>query len=154
MKFDGNRMNSKIVVSMLFCVVSVLVFSSAGASAQTVKLPVKRTSTVRGDSYAYKLTDQDFANTPSWNSDEGEPPLSVSQAIKAARENLPRFVHVSESWKVRMVTLQSMGEEKWYYRIHFFCHGITCREIEDRSFTAIVKMNGMIVEPKKVTIEN
>ena len=147
-------MSFKMLTWFFFSVACVMCLLSTNAFSQETKSTVRRTTTFRGDSYAYKLTDQDFANTPSWKQDEGEPPLSVSRAVKVARENLPRFVKSAETWKMRMVTLQSMGEEKWYYRIHFFCSGAVCREIEDRSFTAIVKMDGTIVEPKKVTIEN
>ena len=146
-------MNFKMLLSLLFFVTCTVCFSSVDTLGQETKPTVRRTTTFRGESWAYKLTDQDFANTPSWNQDEGEPPLSVSRAVKVARENLPRFVKNAESWKIRIVTLQSMGEEKWYYRIHFFCSGAVCREIEDRSFAAIVKMDGTIVEPKKVTVE-
>ena len=145
-------MNLKTLLSSFFFAVCVLSLSIL-TSAQTTGTTVRRTSTVRGESYAYKLTDQDFANTPSWNQEQSEPPLSVSQAVRIARENLPRFVRSAETWKMRMVSLQSMGEDKWYYRIHFFCTGAACREIEDRSFIAIVKMDGTLIEPKKVTIE-
>lgn len=107
-----------------------------------------------GSGYSYRLTDRDFADTPSWNQDEGEPPLSISRAVKIARESLPRFVKNAESWKMRMVMLQSIGgAEKWYYRIHFLCFGAACREVEERSFMSIVKMDGTVVVPKKVTIE-
>jgi hypothetical protein len=114
-----------------------------------------RSSVSRG-SYTYKFNKQDFENTPLWNQEEGEPPLSVSRAIKIARENLPRFVKSAETWKIRVVTLQSIGENenKWFYRIDFFCTGAVCQEVEDRIFTAIVKMDGTILEPKRVTIEN
>jgi len=146
-------MKFKTLISPLFFVASAFYFLSVDTYSQDTKPAVRRTATFHGGSWAYKLTDRDFADTPSWNQDEGEPPLSVSRAVKVARENLPRFVKNAESWKMRMVTLQSMGEEKWYYRIHFFCSGAACREIEDRVFTAIVKFDGTIVEPKKVTIE-
>ena len=147
-------MNSRKLFSSFFFAVCAVWFLSANAFAQETKTTVRRTATYSGGSYAYKLTDRDFTNSPSWNQDGGEPPLSISQAIKAARENLPRFVRNAEAWKMRIVTMQSFGEDKWYYRIHFFCSGVVCRDIEDRNFTAIVKMDGTIVEPKKVTIEN
>jgi hypothetical protein len=147
-------MNLKMLFSSFILAACAVWFLPANAFAQETKTIVRRSTSFRGDSYAYKLTDQDFVNTPSWNQDEGEPPLSVSRAIKIARENLPRFVKNAETWKMRIATLQSMGEDKWYYRIHFFCSGVVCREVEDRTFTAIVKMDGTIVEPKKVTIEN
>ena len=147
-------MNLKTLLSSFFFAFCIVCFLSMDTLAQDTKSTVQRSSTYVSKSYAYKLTDQDFVNTPSWNQEEGEPPISVSRAIKIARENLPRFVKSAETWKMQMVTLQSMGEGKWYYRIFFFCSGAVCREIEDRSFTAIVKMDGTLVEPKKVSIEN
>jgi len=143
------------LLSSLILSFFVMCFSTSATSAQETAKPIPtRRATIRGESFAYKLSDRDFANTPSWNQEEGEPPISISRAVKIARENLPRFVKNADVWKIRQVTLQSMSEDKWYYRINFFCSGIQCREIEERSFMAIVKMDGTIVEPKKVTIED
>ena len=148
-------MNLKILLLSFFFVACIVCLSSNSIYAQDTKPTRPPRATITGESYAYKLTDQDFANTPSWNPEEGEPPLSVSRAVKVARETLPRFVKSAETWKMQQVILQSMGDDKWYYRIRFICLvGVACREIEDRSFTAIVKMDGAIVEPKKVTIGN
>ena len=146
-------MKSKTILSSFIIAVSAVCFFSVNSFGQEIKTPVRRSVTFTDSNYAYKLTDLDFQNTPSWNQEDGEPPLSVSRAVKAARENLPRFVQSAEAWKIRMVTMQSIGDDKWYYRIYFSCLGTACREIENRSFTAIVKMDGTIVEPKKVTIE-
>lgn len=149
-------MRLKIILSSFFLTACGLVFLPAAGFAQEAKATVvRRTSGYSGDGYAYKMTDLDFTDTPSWNGDEGgEPPLSLARAVKIARENLPRFVKSHESWKMRMAMLQTMGEEKWYYRINFFCTGAACRDLETRTFMAIVKMDGTLVEPKKVTIEN
>jgi hypothetical protein len=146
-------MNFKTILLSAIFVACSICFLPIDTFSQETKPPIQRRTTHLSYSYAYKLTNQDFANTPSWNPSEDEPPLSVNNALKIARENLPRFVKNAESWKMRMIMLQSMEENKWYYRIHFFCFGATCREVEDRSFTAIVKMNGTLVEPKKVTVE-
>ena len=149
-------MHLKPLFSLFFFALCAMWMLSTDTPAQDKKPVVRRSSTYVSASYAYKLTDQDFVNTPSWNPSDGEPGISLGSAIGIARENLPRFVKSAEAWKMRTVLLQSMGAEKWYYRILFFCSGVGCREIdnEHRSFTAIVKMDGMIVEPKKVTIEN
>jgi hypothetical protein len=56
--------------------------------------------------------------------------------------------------KVSDVTLQRMGQDKWYYRVRFSCFGGQCRTLEVRSFVAIVKMDGTIIEPKKIKIED
>lgn len=146
-------MKLRICFSLFFLTFFGFVISPTIAFGQQTKVVVQRTSTYLTRSYAYKLTDQDFANTPSWNQEDGEPPISITQALKIARANLPNYVEKAELWKSRMITLQNFGEDKWYYRIHFFCFGAGCREIENRSFEAIVKMDGNIVEPKKVTIE-
>jgi hypothetical protein len=146
----------KTLFSSIFVGLCALCILSIDTEAQVKKPGVQRTSTYVTASYAYKLTNQDFVNTPSWNPNDGEPPISFGRAIGIARENLSRFVTSAEAWKMRTVLLQSLGGEKWYYRIHFFCSGVACREIdiENRNFTALVKMDGTIVEPKKVTIEN
>jgi hypothetical protein len=127
--------------------------SSDSLGQETKPTPEPR-ARFQSQSYAYHLFDHDFANTPSWNQDEGEPPLSVGRAIKIAREHLPRFVKGAESWKVDMVTLKDVIKDKWYYRIDFLCRGVECREAKERHFMAIVKMDGTIVEPKKVIIED
>lgn len=149
-----------LLLSVFFLICAVCFLSIETFSQQQPQLSppqptvaVKRRTTFRGETYAYKMTDQDFANTPSWNQ-ENEPPISVAGAVRIARENLSRFVKSGETWKMRAVMLQGMGEEKWYYRIHFSCAtAAVCRETEDRMFTMIVKMDGNIVEPKKVTTE-
>lgn len=146
-------MKFKTLLSSLFIAVCAVFCLSINTLAQETKQTVQESAGFSGDGYSYKFTNLDFADTPSWNQEEGEPPLSISRAVKIARENLPRFVKNAESWKMRMVMLQRIGEEKWYYRIHFFCFGAACREIETRNFMAIVKMDGNIVVPKKVTVE-
>jgi hypothetical protein len=74
-------MNIKTLFLTLFFAFCVLCFLSIGALAQEAKTTVRRSSGFSGDGYAYKLTDLDFVNTPSWNEDEGEPPLSPARAV-------------------------------------------------------------------------
>ncbi len=58
-------------------------FSSISTSAQeTTKLTPARRATIRGEGFAYKLFDQDFANTPYWNQEEGEPPISNESIVE------------------------------------------------------------------------
>lgn len=138
----------------LFCLtIFGFVISISFTFAQETKPNIQRTSTFLSYNYAYKLTNQDFVNTPSWQPEDGEPPISITEALKIARENLPSYVEKANLYKSRMITLQNFSEDKWYYRIQFICFGLGCKEIENRSFATIVKMNGNIVEPKKVTIE-
>jgi len=147
-------MSFKTLLSRLLCAACAICFLSLDNRGQEAKPTAEPRATFQSQSYAYHLFEHDFANTPSWKQDEGEPPLSIGRAIKIARENLPRFVKSAESWKVDMVTLKDVIKDKWYYRIDFLCRSVECREARERHFMAIVKMDGTILEPKKVIIED
>jgi hypothetical protein len=147
-------MNLKTLLSHLLFATCAVCFLSIDNLGQETKPTAEPRATFQSQRYAYQLFDHDFADTPSWKQDESEPPLSVGRAIKIARENLPRFVKGAESWKVDMVTLKDVMIDKWYYRIDFLCRGVECREARERHFMAIVKMDGTILEPKKVIIED
>ncbi len=113
----------------------------------------KASGSVRGETFSYKYTDRDFAETPSWTAEDGDPPLSVARAIQTARINLPRFVESSENWKIRRIHLQSLNNDKWFYNIAFTCSSEpVCRELPTRQFTILVKMDGSILEPKKIVM--
>jgi hypothetical protein len=129
-----------------------LLLSIAANAQTTAPTPtVRARATFRSETFQYKLTDADFANTPSWNEAESEPPLSVKEAVRIARETAPRFVKGAEAWKVRRVELNMLGD-KWFYRVQLFCTGTSCRELSERSFSVIVKMDGKIVEPKRIVV--
>ena len=156
MKF--NRLLPGLIFAAFF-----ICLSSIAADAQEtpvkqetlVKVITKRASaTFRSENFQYKLTDADFADAPSWNEAEGEPPLSVKEAIRIARETAPRFVKGAETWKVRRVELLNLLDDKWFYRVHLTCSGAQCRDLPERSFFSIVKMNGTIIEPKRIIVEN
>lgn len=148
-----NRFFPKLILTaFLVCLSSI---AASAQEAPTNPAPTRRaTATFRSENFQYKLSDADFANTPSWNEAESEPPLSVKEAVKIARETAPRFVKGAETWKVRRVELFNMTGNKWFYRIHLVCSGAPCRDLSDRSFVSIVKMDGTIVEPKKIIVEN
>lgn len=121
------------------------------AAAQDVKKPTGQyKGSIRGEKYSYKYTEQDFADTPSWKVEDGEPPLSVSRALQIAKTNLARFVEGSDDFKVRRVTMHNLRDDKWFYDISFVCMGAPCRNFETRQFQIIVKMDGSILEPKKL----
>lgn len=141
-----------ILTAFLLCLSSI---AAEAQEAPTNAAPPRRASaTFRGENFQYKLTDADFANTPSWNETESEPPLSVKEAIRIARETAPRFVKGAETWKVRRVELLNLGSDKWFYRVLLFCSGAQCKAQPERTFMSIVKMDGTIVEPKRIIVEN
>ena len=119
-------------------------------SAQTTIDPPARRTTLRFPRFEYKYTDKDFESTPAWNPEQSDPPLAIGGALEAARANLGRFVEKSAVWKVRSITLDTIGNDRWYYRVSFACSGSECRNLETRMFMMIVKMDGTIIEPKKL----
>ena len=147
-------MNFARFLSTLLFIAFMLCFSSSGASAQEISSTISPTkATFRDGNFSYDLSEKDFANTPSWNQDNSELPLSLTQAVKIARDTMPRFIKKAENLKVREIVMQTMGNNKWFYSVKFSCFGAQCYEQKERTFTAIVKLDGTIVEPKKIKIE-
>jgi hypothetical protein len=108
---------------------------------------------IRGETYSYKFTEADFADTPSWKAEDGnEPPVSISRAVQIGKINLPRFVENSEKWKLDHIILTNLHNDIWFYRISYECFGGICSELKTRQFTFVVKMDGTILEPKKVIL--
>lgn len=144
----------KLKFALLVFALFVIGLSWTTSMAQEVKNPapsVTAKASLRGETYSYKLFDQDFAGTPSWKVEMNEePPLSVQKALIVARQSLPRFVQSVELWKAKRISLNSIGDDKWYYAIYFNCFGAQCRNLPERSFMSVVKMDGTIVEPKRL----
>lgn len=146
-------MKVKIILPLMSVIIFVFGFNAVNAQGTTKSNPKPPNRTISGEGFVYKMSDDDFADTPSINLEENEPPISATKAIKIARENLPRFVKGTETWKVAGIRMESAREDKWFYIVSFRCAGIECREATQRSYVIVVKMDGTIVEPKKVTIE-
>lgn len=140
-------MNRKFFLSIVFLFLFSLMFSAISVFGQAKKKRPK--AKIRGEHYSYNLYDEDFVNTPNWNIEEGELPVSISRAIQIAKANLSRFVERSDKFKVRSIFLRPFSNSsKWFYSIRFFCRGKECRDLDIRTFQILVKMNESIVEPK------
>jgi hypothetical protein len=143
-------MNRKIW--LLTISVIILLAFSLSTLAQT-KTSSKASGGIRGETYSYKYTEADFADTPSWKTENGsEPPISISQAVQLGKINLPRFVKSSDNWKIRHIFLINFNDDKWFYKISYNCFGGICSELETRQFTIVVKMDGTILQPKKIVL--
>lgn len=134
--------------------VALGIFGSAiiAQTAEPKPSPTRKASgSIGGETYRYKFNQDDFAETPSWNAENGEPPLSFSRAVQIARANLPRFVTGAEKFQIQRINLNPVGgNDKWMYNISFVCRAAECRELPTRQFAVIVKMDGTILEPKRV----
>lgn len=96
-------------------------------------------------SVGYRIFEADLADTPSWNPEQGEPPLTLNQALEIARNNLHRFVQQADNLAVGKVDLQRFDSDKWVYQVLFNCDDAgDCGS----SFWMIVKMDGTVLEPE------
>jgi hypothetical protein len=112
------------------------------AFSQSIKL-----TQFRGDyKYSYEISDKTVMNTPSFNPEKEEAPVSVRKAIEIARTSLIRFVPKADNkWELLRAELLRIGSG-WIYKIEFYCFLEKC--VETDSFTIYVKMDGTIVEPE------
>jgi hypothetical protein len=103
-----------------------------------------------GMSYSVRLSAEEVSNTPPWNPAREDPPLSVIQAVKIARNELQRFVKNSaDEWDISSLGLTQLDFEKWVYTVNFQCYNSRCRDSRAYgSFKVAVKMDGSIIQPK------
>ena len=105
----------------------------------------------RGKTYEYTFTSDDLRNTPEWDSKKGEPPLSISEALKIARNNTSIFVQDARGWEATSIRLTSTSHGKWYYFVTFSCMDPSCVEGPGRGFNILVKLDGTVLRPRMVT---
>lgn len=146
-------LNNKLILRACLLIICLIGFGSVVSAQTETKTPVAKGS-VSGETYRYKFSDADFSETPSWKSEDGEPPISITRAASIAKSNLPRFVTGAESFEIRRILLNAFGNDKWFYNISFSCREVTCRTLPTRQFSMIVKMDGTILEPKKIVETN
>ena len=130
--------------------VGLLLSTSAVAFSQSINASSFR----NGYTYTYKIDDDTVKNTPSWNPEKEDAPLSFRQAIDIARATLKRFApKADDKWEVLEVKLQRIGtnypvrkDDKWIYEVEFYCFLGKC-DVTD-GFTIYVKLDGTIAEPE------
>ena len=64
-----------------------------------------------GREYSYSLTAAEMKNTPSWNPQISDPPLSIKKAISLGQDGLKNFVKNGEKWRLpnRLSLIQPPG---------------------------------------------
>jgi hypothetical protein len=97
-------------------------------------------------SFRYNVSDDDLKNTPSWNPESEESPLSNRKALDVARIALNRFVKNADRFEVDKINLERFEPHKWVFEIAFHCWDNRCSDTSD-SFTIFVKMDGSTIEP-------
>ncbi len=105
-----------------------------------------------GESGTVKITPKDLLDAPAWNEKDKNPPLSVRDAIAAAKKYFVKHAPRSLPWEVSGVRLRPLGETPgyWVYQVHF--RGMTGPETGTKisvHFASVAfLMNGKVVEPE------
>lgn len=104
-----------------------------------------------GHKYTFEVNYGTLKDTPSWNPEKEDAPISLRKAVEIARRNLKTFVPAADdNWNLLKVNLQRIGENKakWIYQVEFYCF-LSKQNCQDDtgSFTIYVKLDGGIVEP-------
>jgi hypothetical protein len=108
-----------------------------------------------GKQYAFKITTEMLAKSPSWPENSDNPPLPARKAIRLATALKDRLVKDSEAFKWHLVSAQlernwglKTDTGKWWWLINFEAHvrvgGQSGRPINLR---VVVLMDGTVIEP-------
>src|ERR1700686_167250 len=97
--------------------------------------------------FRYSITDDDFKDTPSWNPEIDDSPLSTRKALDVARLTLHRFVPDEATFEVEKINLERFEPHKWVFEISFHCWDHRCSDTAV-SFIVFVKMDGSAIEPE------
>lgn len=104
----------------------------------------------RGRWYEYHFDSNDLRDSPKWNPEQGEPPISIAQAAKIAENNFGLFVADAEGWEVSSLRLTSAGKNRWYYYVTVSCMTTECLNGSARGFHILILLNGQVLQPKWV----
>lgn len=139
-------------MKLKFAILSVALLLSISATAFSQS--INASSFRNGYTFSYKIDDDTVKNTPSWNPEKENAPLSFRQVIDIARANLKRFApKADDKWEILEIKLQRIGthypvrkDDKWIYTVDFYCNLGKCDVTN--SFTIYVRLDGTIVEPE------
>jgi hypothetical protein len=107
-----------------------------------------------GKKYDFQVTESDLRRAPPWHEHEDNPPLPPRKAVTVASTYLGQLLPDAESWSVEKVSLQRAGGKSdinWVYVIEFtgpLASGSSQLGGMVHTFTIVVLMNGVAVEPK------
>ena len=70
--------------------------------------------------FDFNITEEQLNDTPSWQENADNPPLSARKAIQVAQAFLPKMIAKSEQWTLHKLSLEKMGDkDKWVYVVQF-----------------------------------
>jgi hypothetical protein len=107
-------------------------------------------SNIFKDGYRTTVTSEAIANTPAWNNDDDNPPLSAKRATKIAKRQVDLMTKGQEhaKWRLTSLSLESF-DDGWFWLVTYKAPspGTTLA----MSLRIAILMDGTVVEPKKKT---
>ena len=106
-----------------------------------------------GKRYDFRLTQEQLAETPAWQNDEPNPPLSVRQAQMVGVESLKKLFDDGDKWRLNDIGLVPVAD-RWVYLIAFEEPPLPgCLDCLSFPFKIVVRMDGLavpaIISPSK-----
>jgi len=108
----------------------------------------RSTSFWEGKVFSTEFSPKDLLDTPSWNPEKGNPPISLVKAVKESRAFLKKYFPNYSSWEIERITCDQFGKGKWVYVVEFYLDQKASRDGRAASFSAFLKMDGNFFEPK------
>jgi hypothetical protein len=111
------------------CLATLVFASAAQCLADDAAMVVKD----EGRNYVLetRIGEGDMSNSPSWKTDDENPPLSPRRAAQIAKDYLKSADVRGTTWTVEAVSLTHFSADKWYYEVTFFCTGPSRAKGED-----------------------
>jgi len=133
-------------------VVMTFLFSGTAAACGNGKYPVMSTRKDDGKQIGIFIAQDQMERTQAWKPEQGEPPLSVSAAYRAAKEWGRQHYTRYDDVNVREFSLKKYGcslvSDRWYY-LFDLNPVIDGNELWSSGNWAAVLMDGTVIGPRE-----
>ena len=102
---------------------------------------------VDGITYVAVFSGDRIEKSPEWRDDQPNPPVSVRDAMSAAKKELPSMVGKPSNWQVKSVMLVQLHERTWVYKV-FFYEKPWIPVSMPKSIFIVVPMDGTAIHPE------
>jgi hypothetical protein len=106
-----------------------------------------------GTAIGIVISEEQRKRSPTWNIESGEPPLSISKAVAAAKAWGKKTYTRYDDVRIHSVSLSPIGcfsvKDKWYYLVNF-SPIIDGNSVYGSGYFAAVLMDGTVVGPVPV----
>jgi hypothetical protein len=140
----------RTVVLLLLC---VTVLTAHASPPDCGNHPVLTTTKADGTAIGIVISDAQIGKAPTWSIESGEPPLSISKAVAAAKAWGKKTYTRYDDMRIESISLNSLGcsssKNQWYYVVNF-SPIIDGNVLFGGSYFAAVLMDGTVIGPVPV----